>query len=587
MSQRAEERRPIRRLSRATVERIAAGEVVERPASVVKELIENAYDAGATAVSLRISGGGLSRIEVADDGWGIPAEELGLAVERHATSKLTPEGPFDAIETLGFRGEALAAIASVSRLKLLSRPRDAELAEGIAVSGEASPERFAAARSVGTTVEVEELFFNTPARRKFLRSAVREQADVVRTVEELYLARPQVSLRLSGDTTELVSLPAASLRVAADRVLGPAFAASSFPLRVRNGAVQFDGFLGLPAVAGPASTGLYLSVNGRPVVARALTQAVRLGYGETIPRTRFPVGVVHLQVDPSTVDVNVHPTKREVRFAAARELEDRLRRAVREALNVAPLSSEPRGVFVPPSGPGERRLRSSASTLLPRPPLPRPSQRTIDEPEARAPSAAFPAAGGDPPRLELLGAVDALYWVATAGDGIVLIDQHAASERLLYAAVLDGGSVARQTLVEPVALSLTAGQRSQLEAHAEEVRAAGFQVEAFGPGTYRVVRVPTFRGRTVHAEAVVELLRELSDGGRATVPDGIAERRAASIACHAAIRAGDAVERSTLVEILRALDRLPDRPRSCPHGRPIRVELPRSRLDRWFLRSGA
>ncbi len=572
-------RTPIRRLAPSTVERIAAGEVVERPASVVKELVENAYDAGATSVAVRLAGGGLERIEVADDGAGIPVEELGLAVERHATSKLDPVGPVEAIGSLGFRGEALAAIAAVARLRLLSRPAGAELAEGIEVRGGEVVGRFAEPRAPGTTVEVEELFFNTPARRKFLRSPAREQVEVVRGLGQLYLAHPTVALRASSEGGELASLPATvDLAEAAARVLGPAFPLRSFRVRSAQPEVALDGVLGAPTEAASTSSGLYLSVNGRPVLARGLAQAVRLAYSDTIPRARFPVGVLRLTVPAGAVDVNVHPTKREVRLAEPREVEAAVRHVVREALvgeaRAAEVPSSPThppptiGVVAPPA----------------LPPVGPARQKTL-EPDGPA-GLPVPASRGRP-RLELLGPIAALYWVAATDDGLVLIDQHAASERLLYETLRAGGALARQTLVEPMPLELTASDRASLEANAEAIRATGFDVEPFGPAAYRLRAVPSYRGRTVGAAAVVELLRELADGGRPTLPDGLEERRAASIACHAAIRAGDVVERSRIAELLAALDRLPEPPRSCPHGRPILVHLPRSRLDRWFLRSGA
>ena len=579
--------RPIRRLAPETVERIAAGEVVERPASAVKELVENAVDAGATSVTVRLTGGGLDRIEVADDGVGIPADELELAVERHATSKLAPEGPVEEVAFLGFRGEALAAIAAVSRFHLLSRTAEAEVAEGIEVAGSRPVGRTTEPRAPGTTVEVEELFFNTPARRKFLRSPAREQLEVVRVLEQQYLARPSVALRLLAEGTEILSLPATrALADAAGRVLGEGFPGRSIPVRAKADGVTIDGLVGAPALAAATSTYLYLSVNARPVVARSLSQAVRGGFGDTVPRNRFPVGVLHLTVEPSRLDVNVHPTKREVRLADARQVEEAVRHAVAGAIAAAPPVGEAPAPFGRPVGD-----RAPPPLPLRGPPVePSPSpggrQRTLPTGADAAPHLELPAAGARP-RLELLGPVDALYWVASSDDGLVLVDQHAASERLLYDTLRAGGAIARQTLVQPVPLTLTASERATLAAHAEEVRGAGFEVEPFGPGAFRVLAVPSYRGRSVRADAVVELLRELAAGGRPTLPDGLEERRAASIACHAAIRAGDVVERSRIAEVLAALDRLPDRPRSCPHGRPIYVHLPRSRLDRWFLRSGA
>jgi len=574
----------IRRLSDETVARIAAGEVVERPASVVKELVENAVDAGASVVTIRLTGGGLERIEVADDGHGIGADDLELAVERHATSKLAPAGPVEGVETLGFRGEALAAIGSVSRLRLFSRPSGSELADGISVVGGTITGRFSVPRAPGTTVEVEELFFNTPARRKFLKSAPAEQVEVLQTVERLYLARPRVALRVESQGREVASYPSAhSLKDAAARVLGPAFLASSFEVSAEVAGGRLFGALGKPGVAAATSRGLFLAVNGRAIISRSVAQNVRLAYGDYLPRTRFPVGVLHLEVPLDRVDVNVHPTKREVRLAREREVLDAIRLRVRESLiatpQVAELPSAHDAVLAsaPPS-----QWPALSST---RAPTSRGRQQTLEGPTAARTAAPVRAAGGHP-RLQLLGCLHALYWVAESDAGLVLIDQHAASERVVYEELRRTGTLQRQTLVTPVTVRLSGAERSALEAHRASVQAAGFEVEAFGPETFLVRSVPAYRGRAARPEAVAELLDELASGGRPTLPDGLEERRAATVACHAAIRAGDVVDAEEFSRVLGALHALPEAAYSCPHGRPIALGIPRARLDRWFLRSG-
>jgi DNA mismatch repair protein MutL len=575
---------PIRRLRPATIERIAAGEVVDRPASVVKELVENSIDAGARGITVRLEGGGLRRIEVADDGQGIPAGALELALERHATSKLDPDGPIERIATLGFRGEALASIGAVARLRLLSRPPDQDVAEGVDVAGSTPAGHVAEPRAPGTTVAVDDLFFNTPARRKFLHAPAAEQLEIVRTVERLYLARPEVGVRLEAEGREIGVYPAApNLRDAAARVLGPEFLTASFPVSGSMPGGRVSGYLSHPELSASSGSSLYLSVNGRSVASRALAAAVRAAYSDTLPRARFPMGVLHLEIDLERVDVNVHPTKREVRFERERELVDALRRSVREALLAEPrVAGAPpaisdrappypglQGAPAPPPGPDRRPDRGGRVVPLVGPSAP----VTV-------------GAGPGRPPLELLGSLDRLYWVAASVAGLVLVDQHAASERLLYDALRRTGSLARQSLVDPVVLPLSGGQRAALSAHTEAVRRAGFETEPFGPATVRVVSVPAYRGRLVRAEALRELLDELAAGGRPTVPDGLEERTAASIACHAAIRAGDAVERDEIARLLAALEAIPGTARTCPHGRPILVQIDRARLDRWFLRSG-
>ena len=581
-------RRPIRRLAESTVERIAAGEVVERPASVVKELLENAVDAGATEVVVRVERGGIDRIEVADNGSGIPPEELELAVERHATSKLDPEGPVERIASLGFRGEALAAIATVSRLRLTSRAVGAELASGVSVVGGTLVGRFEAPRAPGTTVEVEGLFFNTPARQKFLKSPPAELVDLLQTVERMYLARPAVAVRVDSDGREAAQFPAArSVRDAASRVLGPDLIHAHVAVAGEVPGGRVYGVVGTPALAATSSRGLYFAVNGRPIQSRGLAQAVRLAFDDRIPKNRFPVGVLHLEVAEDRLDVNVHPTKREVRFVRERELADALRHRVREALIEAPAAANvpSRGgplAAGPDAGEGTELLAAALAKAVFTP----PAQRTLDG-ELVALAGRTVAPRGPNPRLDLLGCLDALYWVATSDDGLVLVDQHAASERVVYETLRRAGTLGRQILMVPATLELTPSQRAALAAHADSVRAAGFEVEEFGPATYRVLSVPSYRGRRAPAEALGELLAELATGGRPALPDGLEERRAATIACHASIRAGDLVARDEMVRVLEALYAIPDAPSSCPHGRPILVRFPRSRLDRWFLRSGA
>ncbi len=587
-------RRPIGRLSPDTVERIAAGEVVERPASVVKELVENAVDARASTVTVRLTNGGLSKIEVSDDGEGIPPDELDLAVERHATSKLAPEGPIERIGTLGFRGEALAAIATVSRLLLLSRPADRDGAQGIRVVGGRRTGRTKAPRSVGTTVEVAELFFNTPARRKFLRSPASEQLEVVRAVERQYLARPTVSLRLESEGREVATYPATGdLADAAARVLGVEFLHRSFGVAGEVPGGRVVGFLGRPPLAGASTGGLYLAINGRPVTSRPIQQAVRAAFGDSLPRARFPVGALHLDLAPERLDVNVHPTKREVRVADERAVAESLRRTIREALLTSPEVAEaPPGAGAPWGGPGSS-VRPPVPGAAPVGAAPsaasrRPGEvRTQRRLDAGGTESRPVTAGGERRSpLVLLGCLDALYWVADSGDGLVLVDQHAASERLLYESLRSGRPLGRQTLVEPLTVVLTGAERAALAAHAEEVERSGFSVEPFGPETYRVRSVPSYRGRRVRAETVTVLLDELARGGRPTVAEGLQERTAATLACHAAIRAGDPVAAEEFARVLEALHALPGAPSTCPHGRPIMVGVPRSRLDRWFLRSG-
>lgn len=585
-------RAPIRRLDEATVREIAAGEVVERPASVVKELVENAIDAGAGEVRVALESGGLDLVAVQDDGTGIPTAELALAVERHTTSKLPSAERLRDVATLGFRGEALAAIAQVSRLRLISRPPGSEEAHGISVVAGSVVGEFVEGRPTGTTVEVRDLFFNTPARRKFVGGPAAEQVEVASTLERLYLARPTVGLTLVADGRELARYPpTASLRDAAARVLGPEFLAVGLPFRApAERGVGLSGVVARPDLSRSTSLGLFLAVNGRAIASRILQQAVRAAYQGYLPRGRFPVGVVHLSVEPGHVDVNVHPAKREVRLAKEREIGERLRTVVRRTLQEGPHVAEPLGrppaatgegipLVEEPAGPVGPDRSDAAAPLAA---LPATFQRRLDQ----LPVPTVVAGTARHPALRLIGCLGALYWVGESGLDLVLVDQHAVSERLLFDALLRDGKLARQELVDPVALPLTPREAQFLEAHADDVRASGFLVEPFGGGVYRVLAVPVSRGRLARAEALPGMLDELLDGGRPTVPDGLRERTAATVACHGAIRAGDRVAPEELGRLLESLYALPEPAYACPHGRPILVRIARARLDRWFLRRG-
>ncbi|MCI4320391.1 MAG: DNA mismatch repair endonuclease MutL [Thermoplasmata archaeon] len=580
----------IHRLGAEAIAAIAAGEVVERPASVVKELVENAVDAGATEVLVVIEGGGIDRIEVIDDGQGIAADDLPLAVERHATSKLTSAEELPRLRTLGFRGEALASIGAAARLALVSRPPGAAEAHGLILEAGRPGSSFVAGGPAGTRVEVRDLFGETPARRKFLRSPATEQVEIRATLERLYLARPGVGLELRSADRELGRFPPArSVREAADRVFGPEFSVASFAVAADDGqGLAVSAQLSRPVLSTSGSQRLMVSVNGRSIVARALSSAIRQAYVDYLPRGRFPMGAVQLAVDPARVDVNVHPTKREVRFERERDVAEFLRSAVRRALReephaaLRPAAGAPAASRAPTLVPGEapsvapQVLRSASP-----PAATADRQRQLGE--ATGETAVAPDARH--PRLVLRASLFDLYWVAEGADELVLVDQHAASERVIFDHLLATGQLARQELVDPVRVELTARQSEVLRGHAEEVRKAGYTVEPFGGTSWRVLAVPAYRGRRIPADRLAGLLEEIGEGGRPTTPDGFEARTAATIACHAAVRGGERISAEEMGRILEQLYALPDAAYACPHGRPILIQLPRARLDSWFLRS--
>jgi DNA mismatch repair protein MutL len=600
-----EEARPrrIHRLDERTVLEIAAGEVIERPASVVKELVENALDAGATSIRVRVEEGGSRLLEVADDGSGIVEEDLPLAFERHATSKLEDAQALPEVRTLGFRGEALASIAAVARVRLATRTgADAEARELEVEGGRLGPVR-PAARSRGTTVEVRDLFFNTPARRKFLKSSSTETLRITETIEGLYLAHPEVALTLVREGGEEVRYPSSrSLREAAARVFGPSFLPLAFEFQGAVGpGLWAEGVASHPSFSRGSPRGIVVVVDGRVIASKGISDSLRFAYREVLPQGRYPVIVLRLRTDPGRVDVNVHPTKKEVRFEREGELREALQLLVRsrlrdqprgaplgegKAAGSPPLAFEP----FPPSG---SALRSAPGAAVP-PFAGSERQRTPPLEELLGSSERPPGSSGTSwvsgtsvhPSLLVLGLVGNLYIVAEsqgAPKSLVLIDAHAASERILYERLRSSEPPARQELLEPVDLELTPRQKEALGAYAGELERIGFVVEPFGRSVHRVRAVPFFRGHRARADAVLGLLDELADGGRGTPGDPLREKVAKSAACHMAVRGGDSLSLPEMQRLLAELYACPEN-FTCPHGRPIVLSLPRDRIDRWFLR---
>ncbi len=590
----------IQRLDEITIRLIAAGEVVERPASVVKELVENALDARARVLTVGIEDGGLSRIEVADDGTGIPRDDLPLLFQRHATSKLRSGAGLPVVTTLGFRGEALASIASVSRVRLTTcTPGEAH---GYAVTVDAgSPAAIgSAARAPGTTVEVRDLFYRTPARRKFLRTPASEGLRILQMLQRVYLAHPGIDLTFVQDGEVRFRLPPLpDLPAAAREVFPDALGEGAFPFQGSGGpGLWIEGVASPPSFSRGNADGIVLLVNGRPFSSRSLQEGIRYAYRELLPRGRYPVVVAHLRADPSRVDVNVHPTKREVRFEDEAALRDALQHLLHGALRDQPrtsgLSQGASGPlpFVLPEPSGDLSRARGAPLPLPLSlggtAIPRDlAHYTGEISPGRDPSrgATLPATGVHP-ALRLLGEVGRLYLVAEALEppgSLVLVDAHAASERIVYERVKQEDPPAHQELLVPRDLALTPVQAAAWEVHGEALSRLGFRVEPFGKGIWRVRSLPSFRGRVARPETLGPLLEELAAGNQGAPQEALTERLAKSVACHLAIRGGDVLSLEEMERLLRELYACAES-FTCPHGRPIMVTVPRSRLDRWFHR---
>jgi DNA mismatch repair protein MutL len=561
----------IRILERSVAERIAAGEVVERPASVVKELLENSLDAGATTVTVEVEGAGLHVIRVLDDGVGIAAGDVPLAFERFATSKITRLEDLDGVQSFGFRGEALPSIAAVAQLTLTTRADGAASATRAVVAGGVVERVEAHGAPRGTTVEVRTLFFNTPARLKFLKSPAREQALIADVVQRAAMGAPDVAFRLVFDGREAVRWPAAGAgqRVADVLVGGRTDRLIAAHAHLQAGTVH--GWLARPEDSRPTRASQYLFVNRRPVHSSMLRRAVEQGYAQLLPVGRFPVFALFLDVEPGHVDVNVHPRKAEVRFREESRLFGAVARAVREALLGSPLVRRVAAAVAGGPGPGTANPPAAgAETLLL---------------EAREGPAAYTAGvRARLPALRPVGQLLSTYIVAEGPDGLYLVDQHAAHERVVYERLLAArrqGQVLSQGLVVPATVDLTPAQMAALVGHSDQLRLAGFEVEPFGAHTALVRGVPTSIPHGTPGDLLVRALAALDGEGEGADP---LERLTIATACHTAIRARDALSSAEIAALLADLAATED-PYTCFHGRPTLVAVSAAALERWFLRS--
>jgi DNA mismatch repair protein MutL len=572
----------IRILSDAVANRIAAGEVVEGPFSVVKELVENALDAGADEIAIDVKGGGSDLVRVADNGIGMNADDAVLAFDRFATSKLRSEGELSGIATLGFRGEALPSIAAVSRLRLLTCERDS--LEGIEVNlvgGEIRDVR-PAGRAAGTTVEVSSLFFNTPARRKFLRSDGVEVRRIMDLISEYAVLFPAVRFDVSVDGSLILGLmPAVDLKERAAAVLGAGAAKEMFPVAFEEGAYAVTGLVGRPSLARQRGALQVIAVNGRPVRSGLLSAAIRSGYGELLPRDRHPVVFLLLNVDGALVDVNVHPTKREVRFGDGRRAFGAVERAVRQALLAHDVAPRFAPAAESPGALGSGAEAAGGELAFPAEIRERPAHTPSGVTEDRA------LGPREDDRDAKFWQLHAQYVFVQTREGVLLIDQHAAHERVLYerarkrlAGAADAGP--SQQLLFPVAVELSPSEAQAFEEIQPLLTKLGFVVRELSGRTVFLDAVPGAFPKWPHERIIQDILADLPSSRSPTrdLIDSIAR----TVACKTAIKAGDPLRQ----EEMRALvDQLfaTELPYSCPHGRPTFMRMTLEELDKRFGRT--
>jgi len=578
----------IEKLDAAVANQIAAGEVVERPASIVKELIENSLDAGATYITVEIEGAGTGLIRVLDNGAGIHHEDMRLALERHATSKITTTDDLLSITSMGFRGEALASVASVARTTLTSRAVGSDHAWALTVDGGEEKRHAPASHPQGTAVEIRDLFFNTPARRKFMKTERTEVAHISETVRRLALANPGVNFELKHGRRMVERLPATKVLVdRIEKLLGRDFLAEAVEVDERQEEFRLHGWIGSPTFTRRTADQQHLFVNARYVRDKVVSHAIRQAYRDVIFHGRQPVFVVYLELPPEAVDVNVHPTKHEVRFRDSRQVHDfifgRLNRALRdvrpgssndliENTGVPMNTTEPKPpTWVQASFPRQLSVQvgGGASAFV-----------TEERDTVYAEDQVFPPLG------YALAQLGGAYILAENEDGLVIVDMHAAHERITYEKMKSASSeqtLVKQRLLVPLSLEVTRREADLVEALTEEFGRLGIGLERIGPSTIRVQEVPSLIGTADAAELVRDVLGELVEYGHS---DSLAEHRdslLATMACHGSIRANRRLAIEEMNALLREMERT-ENAGQCNHGRPTFHVQNLADLDRLFLR---
>ncbi len=572
-------------LPESIASRIAAGEVVERPASVVKELVENALDAGAKEISVWVEKSGTSLIRVSDYGDGIAQEDLPLAVERHATSKLKEEVDLFRIATLGFRGEALPSIGSVARLEIVSRAREMDAGARLFVEGGKKSNLITAGSPYGTTVEVRDLFFNTPARRKFLRSPATELAHICDVINRLALAYGDVHFRLfhEGRTiSDYVAVP--ELKDRLGQIFGVEIGKEMASFSRSQGGLRLAGFLSFAPASYSNSRYLMTYVNRRFVRDRTLTHAILQGYETLLMKGRYPAVVLYLEIPFEEVDVNVHPAKYEVRFRRPTEVHDGVAEGIREALRSA---AKKEVSSLRARGGEDMNLQIREPSLPYAPSIPRADRPGLGSDDTIIPSADPRKREGFFTNLEILGQVLGCYIVCASERGLALIDQHAAHERVAFEKMrgdIERGKIEQQELLIPQTVELPQGEALLLERRLGLLSRLGFTVEPFGRNTFVVKAVPALLPVGDYRGMLRAVVAELVEMGHSEELRQSLEDRLMTLACHSVIRANRRLEREEILALLKGLDGI-DFATQCPHGRPVLLEITPEEFERMFKRT--
>ena len=590
---------PIRELPSHLINQIAAGEVVERPASVVKELVENSLDAGARAINVDIVNGGQKLIRIRDDGAGIDRDELALALSRHATSKIQSLDDLEAVVSLGFRGEALPSIASVSRLELTSRIADADTAWRVTADNGRISDAVPAPHPHGTTVEVHDLFYNTPARRKFLRTERTEFGHIDRWLRRLALARPDVAFSVTHNRRTVLQLapaltPDESLQ-RIGRICGEAFASQAVRIERTTDDIAFSGWIGLPTFNRSQPDLQFWFVNGRSVSDKTLGHAVRHAYRDVLFHGRYPAYVLYLSMDPAGVDANAHPAKHEVRFRDGRGVHGVVSQTIEQALS----ETRPGGHEIDRLSPTVENLTTFSGH---QPPISSQSPMALSEPRSAANAVAESLAGyraltavpadvpestGEiPPMGYAVAQLGGIYILAEGRDGLIVVDMHAAHERILYEKLkrdFDAEEVVRQPLLVPEAIAVSEREADLADEHVDALRSLGLMLDRGGPDRLIVREIPALIKPGEAEQLVRDVLADLADQGGSSRTEAACDEILATMACHHSVRAHRRLTIDEMNALLREMERT-ERADQCNHGRPTWAAIRLADLDKMFLR---
>lgn len=571
----------IRILDDSTISKIAAGEVIERPASVVKELVENSLDAGATDIRIRILGSGKNLIEIVDNGHGMSPENLKIAFIQHSTSKISDIEDLEDITTMGFRGEALSSIASVAEVEVSTKEKGASTAHFVSLKKGKMSAVKQIGRGTGTTISVMKLFSGHPARLKYLKSDRVEVSHIIQIVTERALANPEVAFKLLNDGVEVINVPRS--KNMPDRIndmMGRRIARELVSFTESDECMTIIGHLAKPTITKATKNHLYLFVNNRPVASPGISEAVEKGYVGMLMRNRHPVGMIMLEIDPKVLDVNVHPTKREVRFADEKKVARFIEKVVAGALGNTEII--PDATFhqkeIIPDKPVMERAASKSSAI---PEKAEALQTQISEPD----STEEISESNMLPRMKVIGQILDTYILAQSGSDLVIIDQHAAHERINLHRLKDSGRAKKheQKLITPIPLALGKRESQLVEHYRSIIEVFGFKIEPFGKDTYLVRAVPAIGGHLESESGLMDLIDELAELGKAKSIEQKWDDIRHIIACHSSIRAGEKLSQKRMVRLIEELHGI-DNPYTCAHGRPTIVRITEKELEKLFKR---